>query len=67
MTKLDRAMALLPIVIKAQKKGHSIDFDLSNDKIDIWHWKFDAKRVHTVITDKRTFDKAMNYLQTLIK
>lgn len=65
MTKLERATALLPLVIKAQEKKHSIDFDISREKLDIWHWRYDKERVHITVTDNKSFDNAITYLKSL--
>lgn len=68
MTKLDRASAILPLILEAHKKGLDIDFDLHKNRFEVWHWlHHDDKYVKFEVNDKRGFEKVMNYLKNLLK
>lgn len=68
MKKLERATALLLLVIKAHEKGIDVDIEVNKKEIIITHWNFIPKIVASIeVTDKRTFDKAIAYLTNVTK
>jgi hypothetical protein len=69
MTKLERTLALLPLVAEAHKKGFDIDFDLHLDHFELWHWTHGKSDdfIKFKIDRKSNYEKAFEYLTNLNK
>jgi len=71
MTKLQIAKTLLPLVVKAQIKGHHISFGINAQNMSFTHFKKDTFGLNIDIwmcepdTHEAKFNKILTYLKTL--
>ena len=66
MKKLQRAIELLPLVEKAQRKGISVELDYARHSLDFWHYQERKNAIKIEVNSKYTLTKVINYINSLL-